>query len=109
MEKKIVLETHGILVSLNKVTKPFKVNVISAVAPARAGGTIYFNHMKSCSKCDQKCDSIGKKTIYQTEVGNIRTEESFVRRQDVDHLAKEFKKTPTALKLLLWDGMPISR
>lgn len=36
VEEKIDLETYGVLVSPNKIRKLFKVNVISADAPARA-------------------------------------------------------------------------
>lgn len=81
------LETNGILVGVNKVHKKFRINVITADAPARAfvAGTRYFNHMHGCTKCDQVCSSEGKRRIYSTTVGTLRTDASFESRDDPLH------------------------
>lgn len=41
--------------------------------------------MKGCSKCDQTCTSVGRRRIYSTTTGNLRTDQSFELRTDYEH------------------------
>lgn len=89
--EKFFIEANGVFVSPGKILKSFRVRVISADAPARSffSGNRYFNHFKGCTKCDQTCFSVGRRRIYSTTVGNLRTDESFAARADPLHHARE--------------------
>lgn len=75
-EEKESLEADGVFVSPGRIMKKFRLNVISADAPARChlSGSRYSNQMNGCSRCDQTCTSVGKRRIYSTTVGRLRTD-----------------------------------
>ena len=88
--EKIDSKRGGVFVFVNKIKKKFRVRLISADAPERGfkvARDILITPMHGCIKCEQVCQTVGKRRIYSTEAGNLRTDESFALRRDHAHHA----------------------
>ena len=75
---------------VNKIKKKFRVRLISADAPERGfkvARNFLITPMHCCSKYEQVCQTVGKRRIYSTEAGNLRTDESFALSRDHAHHA----------------------
>lgn len=93
---------NGIEVTPQLIWKPMKIRAYICDAPARAFLTGTFSHLANigCNKCDQHCVKICGKRTFLTTRGNIRTDESFRNRVQVEHHKPIFVAVPSFLETL---------
>lgn len=88
-----MLQRDGIEVSKDRIVKNFRFRCFIADAPARALASSTMGHSSyfGCPKCNQVCFSEGHKLYYQFFVGELRMDESFLKREDILHHKPEFQ------------------
>lgn len=94
------LQKNGIEVTKDKIVKKFRFRCFVADTPARvfASSTMGHSSYVGCPKCDQVCCSEKHKLYYQFFVGELRTDESFRKREDINHHKPEFQNRPSLLE-----------
>lgn len=87
------LQKNGVLVSSERIRKPFDIAFFVTDSPARAllSGTRSHTHDSGCGQCDQKCTRRNRRQFYQNSSGNLRTDLSFAQRSSPEHHADNFK------------------
>lgn len=95
-----LLQENGIEVSKNRVVKNFRFRCFIADAPARSFASSTMGHASyfGCPKCNQVCFSEGHKLYYQFFIGELRTDESFRKREDIQHHKPEFQHRSSLLE-----------
>jgi hypothetical protein len=103
-EAKLLID-NGILVGKDKVHCRFQIRAFCADAPARAYITCikYHNAFNGCSKCNQVGFSIDRTTVYQSEPGLPRTDDTFRDRLDPDHHSKKHAQQQSVLEKINFD------
>lgn len=94
------LKANGLEVTKNRILKKFNFRC-DAPACAFAIGTMSHASYFGCPKCDQVCCSEGHKLYYQFFVGELRTDESFRERRDIEHHKPEFRDQPLLLEQVI--------
>lgn len=94
------LQENGVEVSKNRIIKKFQFRCFIADGPARSFTTGTMSHASyfGCPKCDQVCCSEGHKLYYQFHIGNLRTDESFRQRIDIQHHKPQFQYRSSSLE-----------
>lgn len=94
------LQENGIELTKDRIVKNFKFRCFVADAPARslASGTMGHASYFGCPKCNQVCCSKGHKMYYQFFIGELRTDESFKRREDLLHHKPKYQRKATLLE-----------
>lgn len=95
-----LLKEKGIEVTKNRILKKFCFRCFVGDAPALAlaSGTMSHASYFGCPKCDQVCCMDGHKLYYQYFVGELRTDESFRARRDVQHHKPQFRDQKVLLE-----------
>lgn len=103
VDELIHLTSNGILVTKDKILKNFECRLFVADSPARAFATGTMSHASyfGCPRCNQVCCGKGHKLYYQFFVGELRTDESFQKRQDVDHHKPQFQHRPLLIESVM--------
>lgn len=98
-----LLQKKGIEVTKDRIVKNFKFRCFIADAPARAlaSGTMGHASYFGCPKCNQVCYSEGHKLYYQYFIGELRTDESFRKREDILHHKPEFQQKASLLEKVI--------
>lgn len=100
VEEVKMLQKNGIYVTKDRVLKKFNFRCFIGDAPALAlaSGTMSHASYFGCPKCDQVCCGEGHKLYYQYFIGELRTDESFRKRSDIQHHRPEFRDQPLLLE-----------
>lgn len=95
-----LLQRDGVKVSKDGIVKKFRFRCFIADAPARALASCTMGHSSyfGCPKCNQVCCSEGHKMYYQFFVGELRTDESFRNREDIQHHKPEYQHRASLLE-----------
>lgn len=95
-----LLQQKGIEVTKDRIVKNFKFRCFVADAPARALASSTMGHASyfGCPKCNQVCCMDGHKLYYQFFVGELRTDEGFRKRVDIQHHKPEFQRKASLLE-----------
>lgn len=101
-ELKFIIK-NGVDVTKDRVHKKFRFRCFIADSPARAFATGTMSHASyfGCPKCNQVCFSVGHKLYYQWFVGELRTDESFQNRDDINHHKPEFQTRSLLLESII--------
>ena len=81
------LTKNGILVTRHKIRKPFSVRLFICDTPAKSFivGSKHHTALNGCHKCQQVGQRVKNRSVYQTEMGILRTDENFAARDDIKH------------------------
>lgn len=96
------LKEYGVLVSSKKLRKKFRVRCYISDAPARAflTGTMSHSSYHGCPKCNQVCNRLDGRMLYQSVCSTLRTDESYRERRDILHHKTEFQNRYSLLEKL---------
>lgn len=95
-----LLQKNGVEVTKDRIVKKFRFRCFIADAPARAFASSTMGHASyfGCPKCNQVCCSEGHKMYYQFFVGELRTDESFRQRVDLNHHKPACQHKPSLIE-----------
>lgn len=90
----------GVLVTSERIRKPFSVLFYGGDAPQRAwmAGVKGHTACNGCHMCDQVGKKVGRRLTFSTKKGNPRTDISFALRECIGHHQPEFLNELTPLE-----------
>lgn len=96
----IELEENGVFCGQGNIHKNFKIRCFICDAPAASfvTGRVGHSSKKGCPRCDQLCGTDGRRLLYQNNSGTLRTDESFLFRDDTWHHRPAFMNDHSELE-----------
>lgn len=93
---------NGVKATVDEIVKPFRIRAFIGDTPARTHltSTKGHNSIFGCHKCDRESIYLNHRRVYSLRIKNLRTDDTFRNRENIQHHAVNYQHRPNVLEEL---------